>query len=301
MYNRRGVTEYAHYDEAGILARTGVTPAKYPQYAALRGDPSDNFPGVPGRGREDGRQADQHLRRHRRHLRPPGRPVAEAAPKPGRRRADRPHQRRRHAPAAGRARRVDPDDAAIGGWDLDEVRRLFDFLEFRTPWDRFLEVTGREKDGVAEAPRRRLGSRSSVESPPRWRRGGQAGHRVADRRRAAGRGRGVGGPGGRSALVGLALAPLPAGLPTVRIDVVWVGSELLASAREVRAAVAGLVGDDGSEISAHDAKALMRGLAVMGVDFSRCSWIPRSPPIWSTRPATSTSWRPWPRSTPAWS
>ena len=39
------------YDEAGILERTGVTPALYPQYAALRGDPSDNLPGVPGWGR----------------------------------------------------------------------------------------------------------------------------------------------------------------------------------------------------------------------------------------------------------
>ena len=38
------------YDEAGIEERTGVTPALYPQYAALRGDPSDNLPGVPGVG-----------------------------------------------------------------------------------------------------------------------------------------------------------------------------------------------------------------------------------------------------------
>ena len=50
LYNRRGVSDYALYDEAGILERTGVTPALYPQYAALRGDPSDNLPGVPGVG-----------------------------------------------------------------------------------------------------------------------------------------------------------------------------------------------------------------------------------------------------------
>src|SRR5205823_9244132 len=40
----------ALYDEAGILERTGVTPQQYPEYAALRGDPSDNLPGVPGIG-----------------------------------------------------------------------------------------------------------------------------------------------------------------------------------------------------------------------------------------------------------
>src|SRR4051794_16937276 len=50
LYNRRGVSDYALYDEAGIAARTGVTPAQYPIYAALRGDPSDNLPGVPGVG-----------------------------------------------------------------------------------------------------------------------------------------------------------------------------------------------------------------------------------------------------------
>src|SRR5690606_37011781 len=37
LYNRRGVSDYALYDEAGILERTGVTPAQYVTYAALRG------------------------------------------------------------------------------------------------------------------------------------------------------------------------------------------------------------------------------------------------------------------------
>src|SRR5579884_2836030 len=50
LYNRRGVSDYVLYDEAGIKDRTGVTPADYPQYAALRGDTSDNLPGVPGVG-----------------------------------------------------------------------------------------------------------------------------------------------------------------------------------------------------------------------------------------------------------
>ena len=50
LYNRRGVSDYVLYDEAGILERTGVSAAQYPEYAALRGDPSDNLPGVPGVG-----------------------------------------------------------------------------------------------------------------------------------------------------------------------------------------------------------------------------------------------------------
>ena len=50
LYNKRGVSDYARYDEAGIVERTGVTPAQYVEYAALRGDTSDNLPGVPGIG-----------------------------------------------------------------------------------------------------------------------------------------------------------------------------------------------------------------------------------------------------------
>jgi DNA polymerase-1 len=50
LYNKRGVSDYALYDESGIVERTGVTPRMYPEYAALRGDPSDNLDGVPGVG-----------------------------------------------------------------------------------------------------------------------------------------------------------------------------------------------------------------------------------------------------------
>lgn len=50
LYNKRGVSDYALYDEAGIFERTGVTPKQYAEYAALRGDPSDNLEGVPGVG-----------------------------------------------------------------------------------------------------------------------------------------------------------------------------------------------------------------------------------------------------------
>ena len=50
LYNRRGVSDYVLYDEDGIRERTGVSPRDYVTYAALRGDKSDNLPGVPGVG-----------------------------------------------------------------------------------------------------------------------------------------------------------------------------------------------------------------------------------------------------------
>ena len=48
LYNRRGVSDYALYDEAGIAgAHGGPTRTSTCWYAALRGDPSDNLPGIP--------------------------------------------------------------------------------------------------------------------------------------------------------------------------------------------------------------------------------------------------------------
>ena len=50
VYNKRGVSDYDLLDEAGVVAKTGVHPSMYADYAALRGDPSDNLHGVPGVG-----------------------------------------------------------------------------------------------------------------------------------------------------------------------------------------------------------------------------------------------------------
>lgn len=32
------------------MEKYGLTPSQYPDFAALRGDPSDNLPGIPGVG-----------------------------------------------------------------------------------------------------------------------------------------------------------------------------------------------------------------------------------------------------------
>ena len=87
LYNKRGVSDYALYDEAGIFERTGVTPAQYPEYAALRGDTSDNLPGVPGIGEKTAAKLITTYGNLEGDLRAPRRPAAEAAPEPRRVRA----------------------------------------------------------------------------------------------------------------------------------------------------------------------------------------------------------------------
>jgi DNA polymerase-1 len=139
LYNRRGVTDYALYDEQGIIERTGVTAAQYPAYAALRGDPSDNLPGVPGVGEKtaaklistyggiDGIYANVEAQT----------PKLQTALRENEDRVRRNEDLmtlRHDAP-------IDVDMSAVGVRPkLAEVRRLFDFLEFKTMYARFTEV-----------------------------------------------------------------------------------------------------------------------------------------------------------------
>ncbi len=166
LYNKRGVSDYALYDEAGIAERTGVTPALYPQYAALRGDNSDNLPGVPGVGEKtaaklinqygglDGIFAHVH----------------EQTPKLRENLTE--HEQRvrtnlelmilRHdAPIES----VDLDALAITP-KPDELQRLFDFLEFRTLGDRLAEVLGPRRGSPRAFPETNSSPRSNCS--PMW-------------------------------------------------------------------------------------------------------------------------------------
>jgi len=50
LYTGRGVANVQAMDAAALVARYGVAPAQYADFATLRGDPSDGLPGVPGIG-----------------------------------------------------------------------------------------------------------------------------------------------------------------------------------------------------------------------------------------------------------
>ena len=269
LYNRRGVSDYVLYDEAGIFDRTGVTPAQYPQYAALRGDPSDNLPGVPGVGEKTAAKLINtygDLDGIYAHL-------DELTPKLRQNLADSEDSVRANAAVTPLVRDLpvhcEAQDAAIGGWDREELRRLFDFLEFRSLWDRFVEATGGPGGPATDGPAT-AGSGEAVEielSPAQT-----AGDAVKLFERWLGAATPLAlagaweGREGRSALVGLAFVELPA--PDAGpVPVSWVGPAALSDPA-VLGGLGRLLGDGGVKVSAHDAKALMRGLSVLGVDFS---------------------------------
>jgi DNA polymerase-1 len=50
LYPKKGVTEMNRMTPEAVFEKYGLTPNQYPDFAALRGDPSDNLPSVPGVG-----------------------------------------------------------------------------------------------------------------------------------------------------------------------------------------------------------------------------------------------------------
>jgi 5'-3' exonuclease len=55
LYTVRGVSELLELDEAGVLEKYGVPADRYAEFAILRGDPSDELPGVQGIGEKTAR------------------------------------------------------------------------------------------------------------------------------------------------------------------------------------------------------------------------------------------------------
>ncbi|MBU6330583.1 MAG: DNA polymerase I, partial [Acidobacteria bacterium] len=264
LYNKRGVSDYALYDEAGILERTGVTPPAYVEYAALRGDPSDNLPGVPGVGEKTAAKlittygGIDGIYAHLDELTPKLR--QNLAEHEDRARINAELMRlRRDAPVT-----VDPEELRIGDYDLAEVRRVFDFLEFRALYERMLEVLGETDDRppvgedhrVLEAERSDLTRAVDAAGVLRALAEGDgplalAGAWVGDE--------------GRSALEGVALVT-----DASTGDVAWIPVGVLADPSVVDA-LAALMGAEGRPIAAHDAKALIRSLHELGVDLRSLS------------------------------
>ncbi len=142
LYNKRGVSDYAFYDEAGIFERTGVRPSDYVQYAALRGDKSDNLPGVPGVGEKTAAKlvntygGIDGIYQH----------VDEQTPKLRENLAANQDAVRLNTELMVLLRDVDLDFDYIelerGTPDPEAVRQLFDFLEFQTLHARLAEAWG---------------------------------------------------------------------------------------------------------------------------------------------------------------
>lgn len=140
LYPRKGVSELTRFTPDAVQEKYGLTPQQYPDFAALRGDPSDNLPGIPGVGEKTatkwiaeygslqalvdnvdkvkGKVGDA-LRANLSHV-VLNRELTDLV-----RDVPLPHT---------------PDTLRVQPWNRDQIHRLFDDLEFRVLRDRLFET-----------------------------------------------------------------------------------------------------------------------------------------------------------------
>ncbi|HEY1345109.1 MAG TPA: 5'-3' exonuclease H3TH domain-containing protein, partial [Streptosporangiaceae bacterium] len=151
LMTRRGITEMTRFTPEEVTAKYGLTPAQYPDYAALRGDPSDNLPSIPGVGEKTaakwvaeygslaelvdrvdevkGRAGD-NLREHL---------------------ADVLRNRQLTELARDVPLEAGPADLRPAEWDREQIHQLFDTLQFRVLRDRLYSTLPNGIGGVTAA------------------------------------------------------------------------------------------------------------------------------------------------------
>jgi DNA polymerase-1 len=140
IMTRRGISDVIHYDNATVRERYGVTPAQWTDFVALKGESSDNLPGVPGVGDKTAAQLInkygdiEQVIAHADELTPKLRDAIKARAAQvrinkelGRLLDDVPLD-------------IDPGNIRFDPWDDEEVRKLFTALEFRTLHERLKEL-----------------------------------------------------------------------------------------------------------------------------------------------------------------
>ena len=151
LYTMRGISEMARFTPEAVQAKYGLSPAQYPDFAALRGDPSDNLPGIPGVGEktatkwiaEFGSLAELVDR------------VDEVKGKVGDALREHLASVLRNSQLTQLVRDVSldvgPHDLRPVPWDREQIHQLFDTLQFRVLRDRLYSTLPNGIGGLAAA------------------------------------------------------------------------------------------------------------------------------------------------------
>jgi DNA polymerase I len=164
LMTRRGITEMTRFTPETVAEKYGLSPAQYPDFAALRGDPSDNLPGIPGVGEKTATKWIAEFGS----LQALVDRVDEVKGKAG-------DALREHLGSVLRNRQLTslltdmpaetvgavPHDLLPTAWDREKIHQLFDTLQFRVLRDRLYQTLphgiigafGDQPPGGVSAPR----------------------------------------------------------------------------------------------------------------------------------------------------
>ncbi len=151
IMTRRGITDVIRYDRATVIERYGIAPEQWLDFVALKGETSDNLPGIPGVGDKTAAQLVnkygdiEEIIAHAEDLTPKLREAIKANA-----------AQVRINKELGRLLKdveleIDLSTMALAPWDDEEVRKLFGALEFRTLLERLKTLEIRSAKTVAPA------------------------------------------------------------------------------------------------------------------------------------------------------
>jgi DNA polymerase-1 len=141
---KKGISDILIYDRARVVERWGVPPEKIPDFLALKGDPSDNIPGVPGIGEKTAAKLVKEygsLEKIIENL---------TSVKEGWRRLIEEHleeavlSKQLSILNAEVPVDIDFEQVSLAAWDEVKIRKVFSRLEFFTLLDRLFEAQGKQ-------------------------------------------------------------------------------------------------------------------------------------------------------------
>jgi DNA polymerase-1 len=156
LYPKRGVSDLARMTPDAVFEKYGMTPAQYPDFAALRGDPSDNLPSVPGVGEKTAAKWIVEYGSLKELLSN----VDKLAGKVGQSLRDSINDVIRNSELTQLVADVplilDIDSLAWSGADESKTNPLFDLLEFRTLKDRIKPILNSKSVQSVQEPELQL-------------------------------------------------------------------------------------------------------------------------------------------------
>jgi DNA polymerase I len=257
LMTRRGISDMSRFTPEAVSEKYGLTPAQYPDFAALRGDPSDNLPSIPGVGEKTAAKWVIEFGSLAQLVDRVDEVKGRAGDKLREHLADVLRNRQLTELARDVPVKAAPRELTFAPWDREQLHQLFDTLQFRVLRERlqatfpngFTELAGDAAPGPAEGfdiEAELLGPEDVAEWLAEHGRGGRAGLAASG---SWARGTGV--------LDGLALAAA---------DGANAYLDPTALTEDDERALAGWLGDPAAPKALHDAKGPMHAMAARGLE-----------------------------------
>jgi DNA polymerase-1 len=149
LMTRRGISDMTRFTPEAVVEKYGLTPVQYPDFAAVRGDPSDNLPSIPGVGEKTAAKWITEFGS-----------LAQLVDRVGEVKGKAGEKLREHLASVLLNRQLTelardvpigtgPHDLRPVPWDREQIHQLFDTLQFRVLRDRLYSTL---PNGIVEGP-----------------------------------------------------------------------------------------------------------------------------------------------------